>query len=79
VPREVIARAREFLTALESQRDTQKQSSAQSELPLFATPAAPTAPDPLKTALAELDPDTLSPKAALEALYRLRELLGKPS
>ena len=29
----------------------------------------------LRTALAELDPDRLSPKAALETIYRLRELL----
>jgi DNA mismatch repair protein MutS len=33
------------------------------------------APDPVTAALAEINPDDLSPKAALEALYRLRALL----
>jgi DNA mismatch repair protein MutS len=51
----------------------------QSELPLFAaggTAAAPP-PDAVRAALATLDPDELSPKAALEALYRLRRLLDR--
>jgi DNA mismatch repair protein MutS len=78
VPREVILRAREYLNTLESQRDAQKQASAQGELPLFAAPSAPPA-DPVRIALGELDPDGLSPKAALEAIYRLRALLDKPS
>ncbi|WP_237215715.1 hypothetical protein, partial [Falsiroseomonas oryziterrae] len=53
------------------------------ELPLFAAPA-PGVPKPdapagaLHAALAELDPDTLSPREAHEALYRLRALLDPP-
>jgi DNA mismatch repair protein MutS len=35
---------------------------------------APDAPSPLEEALASLNPDDLTPKAALEALYRLKEL-----
>ncbi len=78
VPREVIQRARNYLTALESERDRRKGASAQGELELFAAqPAAE--PDPVAEALAALNPDTLTPKAALEALYRLKELLDKPS
>src|SRR5256885_8363930 len=38
-------------------------------------PARSAAPDEIRAALAALDPDELSPKAALEALYRLRRLL----
>ena len=80
VPREVIQRAREYLHALESQRDSQRQASLQAELPLFAMPArAAPPPDPVRTALEGLDPDSLSPKAALEAIYRLRALLDKPA
>src|SRR5581483_1576264 len=51
VPREVIAQARQYLEALESQRDqhnalgSQGRRSAQRELPLFA-PAPPAAPPP---------------------------------
>jgi DNA mismatch repair protein MutS len=85
VPREVITQARHYLEALESQRDqyggatSTGPRAAQRELPLFAT-AAPPAPqpapaDPLRTAIEALDPDELSPKAALETLYRLRKLL----
>src|SRR5581483_3348468 len=85
VPREVIAQARQYLEALESQRDqhnalgSQGRRSAQRELPLFAPapPAAPPPPaDPLRAALEAIDPDELSPKAALETLYRLRKLLS---
>jgi len=51
-------------------------------LPLFAgttradPPPAPEEIDPLQAALAELDPDRLSPREALEALYRLKALLA---
>ena len=82
VPREVIGQARQYLEALESQRDQRERADgaaheqAQKELPLFAAPAAPApAPDPIRETLASLDPDELTPKAALEALYRLRRLL----
>jgi DNA mismatch repair protein MutS len=57
------------------------------ELPLFAaaTPAAgvlaagegQAVPSALDEALAAIDPDELTPKDALEALYRLKELCGK--
>src|SRR6267143_6765749 len=79
VPRDVIAQARHYLEALESQRDRQNGAdgrSAQKELPLFAAPVAPApAADELRTTLQGIDPDELSPKAALETLYRLRKLL----
>jgi DNA mismatch repair protein MutS len=83
VPRDVIGHARQYLEALESQRDRAEGSggrrgkAAQKELPLFAAPlraeAAP--PDEVRTALEALNPDDLSPKAALDALYKLRKLL----
>jgi DNA mismatch repair protein MutS len=86
VPLSVIAEARRYLEALESQRDRERASAngrdgpaAQTELPLFATateaPARTAAEDEFRAALASLDPDELSPKAALEVLYRLRRLL----
>src|SRR5205814_259978 len=91
VPREVIGQARQYLEALESQRDRHNDAassgprSAQRELPLFATetvpppPTKPAPPDPLRAAVEALDPDELSPKAALETLYRLRKLLSADS
>jgi DNA mismatch repair protein MutS len=88
VPRDVISRARDYLAALESERDGRLARGAQTELPLFAAPAEPAsarpqAPEALSakaivTALAALNPDELSPKAALAALYELRALLDRP-
>jgi DNA mismatch repair protein MutS len=79
VPHEVIAQARRYLEALESQRDrpgprANDPRSAQGELPL--EPPAPL-PDIVREALQAIDPDELSPKAALETLYRLRKLLAE--
>jgi DNA mismatch repair protein MutS len=77
VPREVIANARHYMLKLEAQRP-------QSELPLFAsaTPQAPT-PSPsaaaLRTRLQAIDPDQLTPRAAHELLYELRQLASDDS
>jgi DNA mismatch repair protein MutS len=88
VPREVISQARHYLEALESQRDQHNGTAsaagpraAQRELPLFAAapplpPAKPAPADPLRVAIEAINPDELSPKAALETLYRLRKLLS---
>jgi DNA mismatch repair protein MutS len=89
VPRAVIAEARRYLEHLEAERDRQRAAApatdsgaAQTELPLFAAPvsrtgdAAGAAADALREALTAIDPDGLSPRAALEALYSLRRLLG---
>jgi DNA mismatch repair protein MutS len=81
VPREIIAAARRTLAVLEARSALgAPPHSPQAELP-FATPSAfalpvPSAPpDPRAQALLErlsaLDPDTLSPRAALELLYAL--------
>jgi DNA mismatch repair protein MutS len=74
VPREVIGHARRYLEELERARDQRSAPAAQSELPLVVA-----TPDPRVTALvsevAGLDPDHLSPREALEALYRLRQHL----
>ena len=71
VPREVISAARDYLALLEAQRDQRSHAGAQADLP-FASPAAPS--DAVRTALAALNPDELTPREALEALYRLRAL-----
>ena len=42
-----------------------------SEAPPVATPLS----DPIREAVAAISPDQLSPREALEALYRLRDLL----
>jgi DNA mismatch repair protein MutS len=47
---------------------------------LFAAspPEATPEPDPLAEALAALEPDRMTPRDALDALYRLKSLLAVP-
>ncbi len=75
VPPSVVARAREVLERLEMDGASH---AGLDELPLFASlaepPAAPLGPGPVETALANLDIDGLSPREALDALYRLKGL-----
>jgi DNA mismatch repair protein MutS len=70
VPPGVVKRAAALLAALEQRAGRLTDAAA---LPLFAPPPAPAA-DALREALAALEPDRLAPRAALEELYRLKEL-----
>jgi DNA mismatch repair protein MutS len=75
VPPAVVARARQVLDRLEREAAHRDDLS---ELPLFApvqSAPKPAAPSALEAALAELDPDGMSPREAIEALYRLRALI----
>jgi DNA mismatch repair protein MutS len=73
VPAAVVKRAGAILGALEARAGRLTEAAA---LPLFAAAAEPAAEeperDPLREALANIDPDTLTPREALEALYRLK-------
>jgi DNA mismatch repair protein MutS len=72
----VVARARSVLAKLEAGRDaTGGIAAGLDDLPLFAANAEPEqGPDPVSAALAEIDPDSLTPREALEHLYRLKRL-----
>jgi DNA mismatch repair protein MutS len=76
LPPLTIARAKAVLAKLEAGRaKTGGLAAGLDDLPLFAAMAEPEpAPDALRTALAELDVDALSPREALDALYRLKGL-----
>ncbi|HMO30314.1 DNA mismatch repair protein MutS [Enterovirga sp.] len=83
LPKPVVARARKILVELERSDREHPRTALIDDLPLFAAarPAEPPAepdpdpcPDPLREALAAIDPDSLAPRAALEALYRLKGL-----
>jgi DNA mismatch repair protein MutS len=77
IPKSVTAQARRYLTELERERDALRSyNSPQAELPLFAPPAtsAPPQESPVLTALRALDPNTLSPRDALDLLFRLKSL-----
>jgi DNA mismatch repair protein MutS len=83
LPPAVVARARAVLAKLEAGRDaTGGIAAGLDDLPLFASAIeAEQGPDPITGALAEIDPDSLTPREALEALYRLKKLwaeTGKP-
>jgi DNA mismatch repair protein MutS len=75
LPPTVVARARAVLAKLEAGRDaTGGIAAGLDDLPLFAAAPKPEPVDPLTEELAALDPDSLSPREALEALYRLKRL-----
>jgi DNA mismatch repair protein MutS len=72
----VVRRAANLLTSLEKQRGA--AGAPLTTLPLFAASASapdPPEPDPLAAAVAGLEPDQMTPRQALEALYRLKSLL----
>jgi len=71
VPENVIRRARHYLKTLESQQIAETQSP-QGQLPLSV--AEPSDDDPLRGAVEALSPDSMSPRDALDALYKLKEL-----
>ena len=85
LPAPVIQRAGEVLRLLESSDSKTASAAALDELPLFAAarpksvvPALAAKPSPVEEALAKINPDELTPKAALDALYRLKALVAKP-
>ena len=74
MPGGLVRQARATLEALEAQ-----QQAHHAQIDLFAQPVLPAEPprSVLDDALAKLNPDMLSPKDALEALYSLKALQGK--
>jgi DNA mismatch repair protein MutS len=81
LPPAVVARARSVLAKLEAGRDaTGGIAAGLDDLPLFAAAAEPDhAPDPLLAALEEVDPDSLTPREALEQIYRLKHIAAERS
>ncbi|MCB1983227.1 MAG: DNA mismatch repair protein MutS, partial [Rhodoferax sp.] len=74
MPGSVIRQARAALESLES-----ASRAGQPQIDLFAPPPASEAAGPSATeaALDALDPDTLAPREALDALYRLKQLRAR--
>ena len=72
VPKPVIRRAKAYLGALERQQ-AEARHGPQTELDFSAAEEEP-AGDAVRDALDELDPDSMSPRDALAALYKLKEL-----
>ncbi|MBW2258615.1 MAG: DNA mismatch repair protein MutS, partial [Deltaproteobacteria bacterium] len=79
LPEHVVERARGLLTQFEKHapRDERDQLSLFATTGRPAEPEPPEPPDALREALAEVDPDALSPREAQATLYQLRELLDR--
>ena len=76
----VVARARDVLDMLEEGSRSGGGKIQIDDLPLFAAAPAPqprpaAGPSPVEELLSEIHPDDLSPREALEALYRLKEAI----
>lgn len=82
LPPAVLKRAKDVLTRLEAGRaKTGGIAAGLDDLPLFAAAAAQEeeAVDALRAALDMIDADALSPREALEQLYRLKQLAAASS
>ncbi|HET9354682.1 MAG TPA: DNA mismatch repair protein MutS, partial [Sphingomicrobium sp.] len=79
LPPAVVGRAKEVLAKLEKGRAaTGGIAAGLDDLPLFASAVPDTAaPNPLAEALAALDPDRMSPRDALEAVYQLKRVASE--
>jgi DNA mismatch repair protein MutS len=81
LPPEVVTRSKQILETLEAGEQSSALTRLADDLPLFAAmpekPAAAAEPSALEETLAVLHPDEMSPREALEALYRLKQLLDK--
>jgi DNA mismatch repair protein MutS len=81
LPSSVIERAKLVLAKLE--QEDRAAPKGFEDLPLFAAPYKPSAElrqqsdDLLTPAIAALNPDDMSPREAMEALYRLKQTLAK--
>ena len=83
LPGTVIDRAEQVLGTLKQGEQAGDLTRLADDLPLFtaapraaASPGLSPGPSALEAAVAELDPDELSPKDALELIYRLKALAG---
>ena len=80
LPGAVLARASTVLTKLEKADGRPKPGDLAGDLPLFSAAKAPSAKDrpqksPFEAAIEALRPDAMTPREALEALYRLKALM----
>jgi DNA mismatch repair protein MutS len=81
LPQAAIHRAEEVLKTLEQGEQASALTRLADDLPLFAATVAPepaklSEPSAAEAALRAVNPDELSPREALELLYKLRGLVG---
>ncbi len=84
LPHSVVERARVVLAALEKgERERGSHKALIDDLPLFAAIQGAAGPEPARSAaleqrLAEIRPDDLTPRAALDLIYELKALAETP-
>jgi DNA mismatch repair protein MutS len=82
LPKSAVERARAVLQRLESGKTGNASVGMAEELPLFAQaePEPETQPEmsALEAALSKIDPDALTPRQALEILYKIKGLADRP-
>ncbi len=82
LPEAVLDRAEEVLAAIEQDEKADAVSRLADDLPLFAAtpgagrPATRRGPSPLEQVLDEVNPDELTPREALELLYKLKGIVS---
>ena len=80
LPPAVLARASEVLDMLEKTKHTSPGADLGDDLPLFSAarpasrPVSAKGPSPLDKAMADVLPDELTPREALDLIYRLKEI-----
>jgi len=75
VPQKVVRRARKVLSDLEAGRHLMSGGAGDDQLELSLSEPQPSETDPLLEHIRDLDPDSLTPRRALEILYELRDRL----
>ena len=81
LPEAVVERAREVLARLEAGQMSASTARLADDLPLFSAQVRRAAPEKqagneLEKAIAEINPDEMTPREALEALYALKALVA---
>lgn len=86
IPKHVVLAARAHLAALEKNQTMSESETTAPQADLFSADASPVSPLPVSPEpvqsealkeLTRLDPDTLTPKQALDALYRLQKMISE--
>jgi DNA mismatch repair protein MutS len=72
VPKDVIQRARAYLKVLENQQSRSQDGLLQGQLDFSEPP--PAEDSELRLAIERLDPDAMTPREALDELYKLKKL-----
>lgn len=79
----MVSRAREVLTQLEAGETSNRASRLIDDLPLFSAalrreaPPAPAAGDAVSRQVQALNPDEMTPREALDVLYRLKKMASE--